>query len=59
MDEEKQAQVDVIFNPDVYDGLQRKYTVEIGPKKEECYGIEGVQASQKLNFHFMVKVSIN
>ncbi len=49
------AEVAAIFNPNLYDGFQRKYTVEVGPKLEECFFLENLQLRQVLNFHFMVR----
>ncbi len=53
---EVDPEVAVAFNPDVYDGYQRRFTVEVGPKTEECYFLDNVQAGHKINFHFMVKI---
>lgn len=44
-----------VFNPDDYNGIQRRYTIDVLPKKEECFFLSNLSERQKLNFHFMVK----
>ncbi len=46
--------VEFVFNPDVYDGYQRRFTVDVPAKKEECFFVENVRPGHKLHFHFMV-----
>ena len=43
-----------VFDPSSADGYQRRYTISVAPKSEECYFVQGMQEGQKLNFHFMV-----
>lgn len=51
--------LEFVFNPDVYDGYQRKFTVDVEPKREECFFLENVQPGHKLNYHFMVPYNLN
>ncbi len=47
-----------VFNPsDPNAGYQRKYTITVAAKAEDCFFIEDVQMNQVLNFHFMVSLN--
>ena len=46
--------LNLVFDPNILDGYQRKYTTYVQARKEDCYFIEGAQKGQLLNFHFMV-----
>ena len=46
--------VAAVFDPSSADGYQRRYTINVAAKSEECYFVSGVKLGQTLNFHFMV-----
>ena len=49
---------DEVFDIEVLDGYQRRYTIEIMPKSEDCYIIDYVGLGQTLNFGFQVRIII-
>ena len=45
-----------IFDPsDSNAGYQRRYTIEVHPKQEDCFFLPNVRENQVLNYHFMVR----
>ena len=49
--------IDKVFDlNDPEAGYQRKYTVNVGPKSEDCFVLESVLIGQIMNFHFMVRL---
>lgn len=53
-----QDEVDLgaIFDPsDSNAGYQRRYTIDVLPKAEDCFYLQNVRENQVLNYHFMVK----
>ena len=46
-----------IFDPsDSNAGYQRRYTIEVLSKQEECFFLPNIRENQVLNYHFMVNV---
>ena len=48
--------VSAVFDPNVLDGYQRRYKIDVSAKQEDCYFIEDVRETQKFHFHFMVRI---
>ena len=45
-----------VFDPrDKNAGYQRRYTIDVAGKSEECFFLPDVEKNQVLNYHFMVK----
>ena len=48
--------IEKVFDPnDPKAGYQRKYTINVGAKSEDCFVIEEVIMGQIMNFHWMVR----
>ena len=52
----QEVDIDKVFDPnDPKAGYQRKYTINVGAKAEDCFALEGVLMGQIMNFHWMVR----